>query len=99
MLFGQSDFKKGGTPKKLPQEHLFHGTGETVLENIIKEDNWNELRIIANGPEIEIFINGISTVKYLEKEKWIPREGHICLQAHSGGPYEILYKDIRLKKL
>ncbi|MFC1792397.1 family 16 glycoside hydrolase [Planctomycetota bacterium] len=55
--------------------------------------------MIANGPKIKILINGISTVNYLEKEKWIPREGHICLQAHSGGPYEILYKDIRLKKL
>jgi len=71
----------------------------SLIENIIKKDNWSEFRIIANGPEIEILINGISTVNYLEKEKWIPREGHICLQAHSGGPYEIRYKDIRLKKL
>ena len=71
----------------------------SLIENITKEDDWNELRIIANGPEIEIFINGISTVKYLEKEKWVPREGHFCLQAHSGGPYEIRYKDIRLRKL
>ena len=71
----------------------------SLIENIIKEDNWNDLRIIVNGPEIEIFINGISIVNYLEKEKWVPREGHICLQAHSGGPYEVLYKDIRLKKL
>lgn len=71
----------------------------SLIEDIIKEDNWNDLQIIANGPEIEISINGITTVSYLEKEKWIPREGHICLQAHSGGPYEILYKDIILKKL
>jgi len=72
---------------------------EIALAQELKNAGWSEFRIIANGPEIEILINGISTVNYLEKEKWIPREGHICLQAHSGGPYEIRYKDIRLKKL
>ncbi len=71
----------------------------SLIENIIKKDNWSEVRIIANGPEIEIWINGISTVNYSEKEKWVPKEGHIGLQAHSGGPYEVLYKDIRLKEL
>ena len=68
------------------------------IESSIKKDNWNEVQIIANGPEIEILINGISTAKYFEEEKWVPREGHICLQAHSGGPYEVLYKDIKLRK-
>lgn len=71
----------------------------TIIDKNIKKDDWNELRIIANGPEIQIIINGISTVNYIEKENWIPREGHICLQAHSNGLFEILYKDIRLKKL
>jgi hypothetical protein len=71
----------------------------SLIENIIKKDNWSEIRIIANGPKIEIFINGVSTVNYLEKDEWVPREGRIGLQAHSGGPYEILYKDIRLRKL
>lgn len=70
-----------------------------LIESIIKKDYWNECRVIANGPEIEIFVNGVLTAKYLEKEKWVPATGHICLQAHSGGPYEILYKDIRLRKL
>jgi len=72
---------------------------ETLIESIIIKDNWNEFRIIADGPEIEIFINGVSTAKFLENQKWVPATGHICLQAHSGGPYEILYKDIRLRKL
>lgn len=71
----------------------------TIIDKNVKKDDWNELRIIANGPEIQIIINGISTVNYIEKENWIPREGHICLQAHSNGLFEILYKDIRLKKL
>lgn len=71
----------------------------SLIENIIKKDNWSEFRIIANGPKIEIFVNGVSTVNYLEKENWVPGEGHICLQAHSGGPYEVWYKDLRIKKL
>ena len=72
---------------------------EKLIESIVKKDDWNEVRIIADGPQIEIFVNGVSTAKFLENQKWVPATGRICLQAHSGGPYEILYKDLRLKKL
>lgn len=71
----------------------------TLIESVIRKDGWNEYRIIADGPALELFVNGVSTAKYLERQKWVPTTGHICLQAHSGGPYEILYKDLRLKKL
>jgi hypothetical protein len=72
---------------------------ETLIETIIRKDDWNEFRVVADGPDIEIFVNGVSTAKYLENQKWVPPTGHIFLQAHSGGPYQILYKDIRLRKL
>ena len=71
----------------------------SLIESIVKKDDWNEIHIIANGPEIEIQVNGVSTATFLERDKWVPEEGHIGLQVHSGGPCQVLYKDIKLRKL
>jgi hypothetical protein len=70
---------------------------EAMIKEIVRPDDWNEIKIKANGLEIEIMINGISTVKFTEKEE-VPQTGCICLQAHAGEPYEVLYKDISLKQ-
>jgi len=68
-----------------------------TIDKITKLDGWNKVRIIAKGKDIEIMVNDVTTVKYTEKAE-IPAEGCICLQAHSGGPYEIRYKDITIKE-
>jgi len=68
------------------------------IEKIIDPNGWNEILIKANGPEIEIKINGVSTAKFTE-EGDVPTRGCICLQAHSGGPYEVWYKNIVLTQL
>jgi len=70
-----------------------------LIERIIKPDDWNEIHILANGPEIEIQVNGVTTATFMEKDEWVPKEGHIGLQVHSGTPCEVLYKDIMLRKL
>ena len=71
----------------------------SLIEHTIKKDDWNEIHIMAKGPQIEIQVNGIPTATFLEKETWVPREGHIGLQVHSGGPCKVLYKDIKLRQL
>lgn len=77
---------------------IFKVADKELIEEIINPLDWNEITIKANGPDIEIKINGVSTAKFTEKED-IPSSGSICLQAHSGGPYEIWYKDIVLQPL
>lgn len=69
-----------------------------LMEEIINQEDWNEIQISAIGSDIEIKINGVSTAKYSE-EADLPTEGCICLQAHSGGPYEIWYKNISLSQI
>ncbi len=71
---------------------------EAMIKEIVRPDDWNEIQIKANGLAIEIMINGISTLKFTEKGE-VPQTGCICLQAHKGGPYEVLYKDISLEQL
>ena len=69
-----------------------------LIEEIIDPYDWNEIAIKASGIEIEIKINGVTTAEFAETYD-IPSNGSICLQAHSGGPYEIWYQDIVLNQL
>lgn len=71
---------------------------DKLIAEIIKPEDWNEVHITANGPDLEIKINGVSTAKYTDTTA-VPAEGCICLQAHAGEPYEVWYKDIVLYPL
>lgn len=75
---------------KLPERELVY--------NVVKPNDWNEVLIRTIGKEIEIKINGFTTIKFTENLE-IPGKGVIGLQAHSGDPYEVHFKDIRIKKI
>lgn len=65
----------------------------------IKHQEWNNLRIVAQGSKIEIFVNDQRMTEYDEKESEIERDGIIGLQIHSGPPTEAWYRHIRIKSL
>lgn len=77
---------------------LAEGDAEDV-KKWTKEGEWNELRIVAKGAHIQLFLNGHQTVDYTEQDKEIDRSGIIGLQIHSGPPTEALYRNIRIKEL
>lgn len=63
----------------------------------VKQDDWNELRVVAKGDRIQIFLNGHQTIDYREEAADIARTGIIGLQIHSGPPTEAWYRNIRIK--
>jgi len=69
------------------------------LEREVKKGDWNELVIRCHGPRIQIWVNGMQTVDYTEKDDTIARTGIIGLQIHGGEPAEASYRKIRIKKL
>ena len=70
------------------------------LKKDINWDDWNEYRVIAKGPHIQIFINGKLFTDYTEKdEKFIKSKGVIGLQLHAGPPSVRWYRNIRVKEL
>jgi hypothetical protein len=69
------------------------------LSAVLKADGWNDIVIRCQGPRIELFVNGLKTCDYTEKEDNIARRGVIGLQIHSGPPAEASYRNIRIKKL
>lgn len=80
----------GGNLKEPLEQSLYLCTKQTY-ENF-------ELKLSAKFIGSDLNINGVTTAKFTEKGH-VPSKGCIALQAHAGGPYEIWYKDIRLKQL
>ncbi|GIW99535.1 MAG: hypothetical protein KatS3mg111_2868 [Pirellulaceae bacterium] len=77
---------------------LAEGPAEKVRQ-WLREDDWNELRVVAVGNRIMLYLNGHLTVDYRERDPQIPRTGIIGLQIHSGPPTEAWYRNIRLREL
>ena len=70
----------------------------TKIEPVLKRNDWNEYKIICQGPRIQIWFNGVQTVDYTETEKTIPLTGKLGLQIHGGANTTVSFKDIVLKK-
>lgn len=67
-------------------------------ENILKENDWNTMRIKVVGDEITTWLNDIQMVN-LKDEKIGDAVGRIALQIHSGGGIKVLWRNIELKEL
>lgn len=75
------------------------GPDTTQVMNWIKINDWNDYEVHADGPRIQLFINGHQTVDYTEPDPEIPQAGLIGLQIHGGGKAEVFFKDIWIKEL
>lgn len=71
----------------------------STLKYILNEDGWNSYIIRCVGNKHELYINGVKTVEYLEKDSSIPSKGVIGIQLHSGGNAKIEFKHITITEL
>jgi len=74
------------------------GPDQKKLANVLKRNDWNDYRIVCNGPRIRFWINDMLTIDYTEADSDIPLDGDIALQIHSGAPGEAWYRNIRIRK-
>ena len=65
----------------------------------IADDGWQTYRIRAAGNRIQLWLNGVQTVDYMEEDPGIERDGVIALQIHGGMQAVIAYKDITIETL
>ena len=70
-----------------------------ALKAVAKDWDWNEYRILCEGPRIRSWINGVAALDFTETDPKIPREGLLGMQAHSGGKFLVRFKDITIEKL
>ncbi len=65
-----------------------------------KADDWNKVRIVARGPVIRTWINGIPAASVFDA---VDNAGHIALQVHGVGeradPMTVEFRNVRLREL
>lgn len=67
-------------------------------EEILKEGEWNTLRIRVVGDNVKTWLNGEEMVN-LTDEKIGKAQGRIALQIHDGGGIKVLWRNLNLKTL
>ncbi len=65
----------------------------------VGEDGWHSYRVPAKGKRIQIWLNGVKTVDYLEQDAEIPEDGIIAVQIHAKMQAVIAYKEITVEEL
>jgi 3-keto-disaccharide hydrolase len=70
------------------------------IQSSIKDEDWNEYKVIAKGNHLQHFINGKKTVDVTDEDKaHAAKDGILALQIHQGPPMVVQFKDIVLKEL
>ena len=67
-------------------------------ENILKEGEWNTMRLRVEGDHVQTWLNGEPMVD-LTDEKIGDAQGRIALQIHDGGGIKVLWKNLKITKL
>ena len=75
------------------------GPDQNKMKDVIKSDAWNDYVIRAEGKHIQLSINGVRTVDYVEDDPAVETSGVICPQIHAGPPSEAWYRDITIVDL
>jgi HEAT repeat protein len=71
----------------------------TAVKGAVKADDWNQYEIRCIGPRLRLFVNGVQTADYTEKDPAILRSGLIGLQIHAGGPSEAWYRNLSIAEV
>ena len=77
-----------GWLKQIPEEK----------ESIIKEGEWNTLRLKVEGNKVQTWLNGEAMME-LDDELIGSKTGRIMLQIHDGNNIKVLWRNFKLKNL
>lgn len=91
--------KASADPKKPTVEVTGNVGVSDEIQASIKNEDWNEYKIVAKGNHVQHFINGKQTVDVTDEDSAnAPKEGLLALQIHAGPPMEVQFKDLILKE-
>ncbi|GHB83670.1 3-keto-disaccharide hydrolase [Persicitalea jodogahamensis] len=68
----------------------------STLRHVLRPGEWNSYIIRCRGNHHELYINGVKTVDYVEKDESIPAKGVIAVQIHSGGAGQVEFRDLTI---
>jgi hypothetical protein len=67
-------------------------------ENILKPEEWNDMRIRVEGDHVQTFLNGKAMVD-MRDEKIGAANGSIALQIHDGGGIKVRWRKLEVQEL
>lgn len=96
---GEKTVIKPGPDGKKPVVEVTGSVGVSdEIQAAIKNEDWNEYKIVAKGNHVQHFINGKQTVDVTDEDTAnAPKEGILALQIHQGPPMIVQFKDFVLK--
>lgn len=71
----------------------------SVLQHLLNKQGWNSYIIRCQGNRHELYINGVKTTEFIERDPQIPSSGVIAIQLHSGGAAKIEVRDVVISEL
>lgn len=75
-----------------------HVGDSNEIQAAIKNEQWNDYKIVANGNHLQHFINGKQTVDVTDNgAKNAPKAGILALQIHAGPAMVVQFKELVLK--
>ncbi|NBV21172.1 MAG: DUF1080 domain-containing protein [Proteobacteria bacterium] len=99
----QVDYGKGWYGKLYDESRrnkvIADSTDPKAANAAIKEADWNEYRIVAEGPRIRSWINGVPALDFTETEPGIALDGLIGIQVHGGGKAVVQVKEVTIEEL
>jgi len=76
--------------------HLIDQAG---FEKLFRLDDWNEVRIVAEGRRLRHFLNGAPILDFTDAEDLALRKGVLALQLHAGAAMWAEFKDIAVRSV
>ncbi len=94
-IYGEATGLGWLSPEPQSREHVHHH---------VKNGEWNHYRVIAKGPRIQTFINGVAVADLTHEQSYRTHpKGHIGLQVHGikrgTGPFDVAWRNIRIRPL
>ncbi|MBX3742776.1 MAG: DUF1080 domain-containing protein [Akkermansiaceae bacterium] len=68
-------------------------------QKLFKWDDWNSIRVLAEGNHIQIWLNGELRVDFKDEAPEFTPEGFFGLQVHSGKATNVRWRNLRVKEL
>ncbi|MFM7210375.1 MAG: DUF1080 domain-containing protein [Verrucomicrobiota bacterium] len=88
---------EGADPKK-PKIAVEGSLGKSdEIQAVIRNEDWNDYRVVAKGGRLQHFINGRQTVDVTDTTALGAKEGVLAFQLHAGPPMLVQIKDVVLQ--
>ena len=72
-----------------------HKPNQNQVDRVFKKGDWNHMKIIAKGPHIQIFVNGLLTTDLKAERSF---EGQLGIQLHANEGTQIQFKNMEIKE-